>query len=321
MHTRISVQYREVNHISLNTTMMSPLAFGSRLVLTWLCVLLAVHAAAESIVSPIQNLGASLAASMAQSTTIAVKSNDDCVILAYQSSSDPSSKLLVLVKEPVKESFEKNGLVLCSSPDSSFASLLSRWRLLAPVCFCTMIGFAADVAHLTKVLAKIAESHQALYSEYLPVAICVRSLSSVLQRAAQRNGGRPYGIQALLVGLDINRANSGGFQLYSCDPTGLSRHFPSGQAVIGRHADSIRKELSGGSPNDAKTALRICVQAILKASKDDSFATRINDDAHTWEALLLWKSATGECEVAQIDSDFLATRFREIREQLESIVM
>lgn len=284
-------------------------------------MLLAVHAATESVVSPIQNLEASLAASMAQSTTIAVKSEDDCVILAYQSSNDPSSKLLVRAKESVSKSFEKDGLVLCSSPDSSFTSVSSRWRLLAPDCFCTMTGFAADVAHLTKVLAKIAESHQALYLEYLPVAKCVRSLSSILQRAAQRDGGRPYGIQALLVGLDNDRTNGGGFQVYSCDPTGLSRHFPSGQAVIGRHAESIRKELSGSSPNDAKAALRICLQAILKASKDDNFAIRIDDDAHAWEALLLWKSASGDCEVAQIDPDFLAQRFREIREQLESTLI
>ena len=292
-------------------------AFASRrFVLSWWCLLLAIHATAESVMSPIQNLEASLAASMAQSTTIAVKSNDSCVVLAYQSSNNRASKLLA--KPLLIKSFEKSGLALCSSPDSSFSTLLSRLRFLTPLCFCTMTGFAADVSHLMNVLAKIAESHQAVYSEHLPLAKCVRSLSSILQRAARLDGGRPYGIQSLMIGLDSNHGSGRGFQIYSCDPTGLYRYFSSGKAVIGRQAESIGKELSMSSPDDAISALSVCLQAIVKASKDDNFATQIKDGSHAWEALLLWKSAAGDCEVGRIDSEFLSNRFREILEQQDS---
>ena len=264
--------------------------------------------------SPIQNLEASLAASMAQGTTIAIKSNDGCVVLVYHSSGHGSSTLLV--KPSVIKSFEMSGLPLCFPPDSSFLS--SRWRFLTPLCFCTMTGFAADAAHVTNVLAKIAESNQAVYSEHLPLAKCVRSLSTILQRAARRDGGRPFGIQSLLVGLDSKRGNGSGFQIYTCDPTGLYRHFSSGQTAIGRHAEAIRKELSGSNPDDAACALRVCLQAMLKPSKDDNVAIEVDDGSHALEGLMLWKSASGDCKVAQIDSEFLGQRFRELREQLDS---
>lgn len=264
---------------------------------SWLLLVVQVVASSSDVMSPIQNLEASLAASMAQSTTVAMKTKDDCVVLVYQSANGSTSKLLATPSK--RKSFERNGLQLNPSRSSS------RWAMLSPNSFCTMTGFSADVAHLTKVLARTVESHQAVYTQQLPIIKCVRSLSLVLQRAAQRDGARPYGIQALLVGLDEH-----GFQLYSCDPTGLYRHFSNGKTVIGKYGESIKKEL-GDRPADAAAAFQACLKAIVHASKKENFKL----DSHTLEGLLLSKSAAGECEVAQIDSDFLEKCYREIQEQ------
>ena len=132
-------------------------AVASRLSLLCLC-LLVTYATAESIVSPIQNLEASLAASMAQSLTVAIRSSDDCVVLVRQSQTGSASKLLA--RPSTGNSIERNGLILNDSPYSrTSSSSSSRWTLLSAKCFCTMTGFAADIVHLTKVLARKNDSN------------------------------------------------------------------------------------------------------------------------------------------------------------------
>lgn len=278
-------------------------AVASRLSL--LCLLM-TYATAESIVSPIQNLEASLAASMAHSMTVAIRSRDDCVVLVRQTQTGSASKLLA--RPSTGKSVERHGLLLNDSPPSRTSS--SRWRLLSPKCLCTMTGFAADIAHVTKVLARIAEAHQMVYSEPIPSRKIIRSISSILQRAAQRDGGRPYGIHSLFVGLDDHPKD--GFHIYSCDPTGLYRHAANGQTAIGKYSDVVRKELPDGSrtPDDAASALRACLTAMVQAYQKHDVT--LHSPSHTLEGLLICKSADGDCEVASLSHEFLEQSFREI---------
>lgn len=166
-----------------------------------------------------------------------------------------------------------------------------------------MTGFAADIAHVTKVLARIAESYHMVYSEPIPSRKIIRSISSMLQRAAQRDGGRPYGIHSLLVGLDDRHPT--GFHLYSCDPTGLYRHATNGQTAIGRYSDWVRKELpdNKSSPDDAVSALRACLKAIVQAYQKHDVT--LHSNSHTLEGLLICKSAEGDCEVASLNYEFM----------------
>lgn len=267
----------------------------------------AVHGSGTpSALSPVQNLEASLAASVAQSTTLAIECTDG-ILLLYRSPQRATSKLLAPLPKGV--SFKRNGLKLYEVPQST-----PKWRLLAPNCFCTMTGFSADVSHLTKVLARTVESNHVLYNQDLPVQKIVRSLSSTLQGAAQRDGSRPYGIQALLVGL----ANDNEWRRFTCDPTGVYRHYPKGAlAIIGKFSEAIQKEASevlDKETGDAAGMLDACFKAIVQASKSEN--VKLEND--TFEGLLLWKSKDGECEVAQIDPEYVAKRYLEIQQTVSS---
>jgi len=166
-----------------------------------------------------------------------------------------------------------------------------------------MTGFSADVSHLTKILAKSILSHQVLFYQNPSIQKSVLNFSSVLQRAAQRDGGRPYGVQALLVGLD-----KGDFHLYTCDPTGRYHHYPKGQAIIGKHSEPIRKEITDNQYGTAE-ALDACLASIVKACTKEN----VKIDLDMFEAILLWESEDGECQAAEIDPEFVSHRCREIQ--------
>ena len=102
---------------------------------------------------------------------------------------------------------------------------------------CAMTGFAADVWHLVRVLAREVSDHEFLYADSPPPTIhelARDTLALATRNAAFASSGRPLGVQALMVG---NHASSrkafGGtsLQIYMVDPTGGWRHW-------GRRGDS-----------------------------------------------------------------------------------
>jgi 20S proteasome alpha/beta subunit len=120
----------------------------------------------------------------------------------------------------------------------------------------------------------------------------------MIQRATQRGGGRPYGVQALLLGVDGDEK----WQLYSCDPTGLYRHFPKGRAAIGKYANPIAVELNEEDKSScAKEALELCLASLVQTATKEN----VKLDLDSFEGLFLWTSEAGECQVAQIDPTFL----------------
>jgi 20S proteasome alpha/beta subunit len=253
-----------------------------------LIVALFLHSQAVSeSISPIPNLEASLAASVAQSTTVAILVDDRCVLVVTRSPQSAASKLKAIPDAAL--SFEKHGLKLIPL-DPSFG----KWNLLAPDLFCTMTGLSADISHLTRVLAKAIESHRVIFEQNYPLHRCIRSLSSALTRATQRGGGRPFGVQALLVGLDSNPI--GKWQLFTCDPTGLHRHHSTGRAVIGKYAEAVAKELATGEVDSPKDAIDLCITAILKAGQRE----HVQMDSDCYEAVLLWTDCKRDCKIAQL---------------------
>jgi 20S proteasome alpha/beta subunit len=290
----------------------------------------------DKVTSPIKNLESSLAASAAKSTVIAVKNSPmDCVILLCTSDSRTRSKLTVLPTP--SEIIQMSGIHLNRYEDDTFLSHSSRWSLLSPTCFGIMTGFSPDISHLTKVAAKLSASHEALQSQPLPIFKLVRSMSSLLQRETQREGARPYGIQALWIGWDSPQRKD--LQLYTCDPTGMHRHISGGIAVIGRRSgEDIRSiimestlEVDTNSESESTLAtFQSCLKAMLRCSGNDWLPSISElkkkssideyDIAAHWEGIFLHKSpTTGDLEANVINADFLRKVFREVISNLEDI--
>jgi 20S proteasome alpha/beta subunit len=162
-----------------------------------------------------------------------------------------------------------------------------------------MTGFAADVQHLTRVTLKLVESHQMVTSHAMSVDRIVMALSSTVQLAALAEGGRPFGVQALVVGLDKNDK----MLLYTVDPTGGWQHYGGGATAIGRGAEEVRTRLYKAIKDDAsddhsgaKAALRIAISALM----EKPIKNWDDNDADKLEAILVWKSKNESCRLARI---------------------
>lgn len=256
--------------------------------------LLVPFCASNTLWSPILDLEASVAASVAHGTTVAVCINECVVVLTRTATSKASS---MVAAEEQEASFEKFGLKLFDLPSAS-----SRHVVLGSGCFCLMTGFSPDVGHLQKVLLKSVESHRAFYSEDKSNRKTAKDLSNYLQQASLHIGARPFGVQALLIGLDdANR-----WSLSTCDPTGSTRHYRDRATCIGRHAAAVRQHVGRNldSLEDVQSAISLAKKAI-KAALDEAGET---DKDHGFQGILLWQETYEQQQIsaAQIDPEILA---------------
>lgn len=221
----------------------------------------------------------------------------------------------------------------------------SRWTMLGPTAFVAMTGLVADVDHLTRILLyQVNHVHRSTHDgstmgthvPLLPLQL-VHALSNQLQDAGRAFEGRPYGIQALLIGYDPRRRRcrddtpsapdgtapttttrpSSALRIYTLDPSGGYRHWLSGTAV-GRDAAAVRRHLCGrrtATPTTAppdrsaasgRTALATALRAFLRAQRTTTTAVPLarpsSDEEDRYEALLLWLPHDGDpLGVATID--------------------
>ena len=107
-----------------------------------------------------------------------------------------------------------------------------------PPLLATFTGFTPDVHHLSLRLAKSYSNHLHLYGG-MPMRTdkVAQSLADVVRSAASGEG-RPYGVQALVVG---DRPRSQQLQLYTIDPAGGCTHWSGGGTAIGKDAELVRK--------------------------------------------------------------------------------
>jgi len=269
-------------------------------------------------VSPIEHLEASVAASSAHASVAAVRSLQDneeyVVIVTFK----PSAKSILQQRQSqVNKKLTQQsrfGLKLSRLDDTAPAAF-NRWTQLGGSSMCAMTGFASDVQHLTGVTLNQVESHQALYSHAMSVESIVRQLALVVQRAARSQGGRPFGVQALIVGLDVK----GKFQLYTVDPTGGWLHYGGGATAVGRGAQDVRallytalKSAASTRDDDSSEALRVAISSLIgKSLKDDD---KNEDYSSKLEALLVWKSETGSCCVSKIGDTEIDACLKRIKE-------
>jgi 20S proteasome alpha/beta subunit len=324
--------------------------------------------------SPIANFAASWAASQIQGTTVAIPcrscSDDkqgnggDGVVVIFRASrrlrnssrskpfqeKDPNDN-----KDPTTTT-NRMGLrliypVYTSSdalPTSQF-STVPLWTLLSSQgatatssVWCTMTGFAPDVDYLMGVLLQQVDIHATLFHDDTIVTRVgssalsshLHTLSSVVQEAGE--SGRPYGIQALLIGGKQKRhADQYTLRLATLDPSGGYQDWKYGTA-IGNRADVVRRKL-GECIRQAKDEIENLVSSENGSSRPhqrpfaatgrqalqwglEALSAAIPDPTHNGDndqqqndgysdlcqALLLWcDDTTHDLCVAQIDPDEL----------------
>ena len=238
--------------------------------------------------SPIRSWDPSWAASCAQGTVVAVSyrttktSNAEeshGLVLLTRSTQSPTPTTTKEKDSAANRAVQVDGLrVLPVAMGSVVASDVSRrWTPLGATALCCMTGLASDVDYLSRALQKQADHHQTVYeaSHHLATLKLVRALASMLQGATQWQGGRPYGVQAVLIGLDQQSLG-----IFSLDPSGGFRHWGAATA-IGRGATQVRKHLyeslsqqdmtvvtTSGAEAALEHAMRACAKATKEASLD-----------------------------------------------------
>ena len=149
----------------------------------------------------------------------------------------------------------------------------------------------------------------------MPTVELLQELTRQLRDAAQYESGRPFAVQALMVG--YARASKEKLFLFTLDPSGGYRHWESATA-IGKDASSVRKrlyELLSARENEAtcsaKVALDVAVQALIEKEPSSSNADD-EDGLFILEALLVWRGETtrGAISVATIDPRLVEARVR-----------
>lgn len=273
-------------------------------------------------VSPIKHLEASVAASSARGSVAAIRckqDNQECVVVVslkpFTLGNNFKPTQPTVHEEQMEKMFGIKTRALSSSQiPASFCIQLGS------SCTGTMTGFAADIQHLMGVAMEKVESHRSLYSESMSVDRVVRAIASTVQRAARSQGGRPYGIQALFVGLD----SQGKLQLYTIDPTGGWQHYGAGATAVGRGAKEVRallyKQIKNGtlmkdSDGNVSNALRMAISSLVGESIKESDNKENFANDHKLEALLVLKSSRNDCSMRRIDDSEVYSCLKQISEK------
>ena len=196
---------------------------------------------------------------------------------------------------------------------SSQQAASSSWTPFGNYAIGSMTGLSSDVDHVSRVVQQGVHTHRIIYdatSFPCPVSQLVTSMAGTVRDAAKWKGGRPYGLQAMLVGSNNNsRQSMNKMRVYTVDPSGAWRSWGSGCTAIGRNAEGVRQnlydELRKLLPSEISTkaflhpklALEIAFKSLLTATR----AANVNQDSDQYEAVLFWvDQATGQCRVATI---------------------
>ena len=238
------------------------------------------HAAAKKndvSFSPVNELGPSLAASVAGGTVIAVRSsvgrkqdadscdNDESVVLLFRSPNDSSNRgdagsnltiasIFGSVDNNNNLDYQSSGLAFLPNGPATQPFLSNRnnnLRILHANSGLVMAatGLKSDADHLLNVAAGRVLSRISVYdapsSSSLTIGKSVDphrlirdDVSPLLIDAAMSDGGRPWGVQLLVVG-QSTLCRDQLLDIYTVDPTGVFRHRHGAVAAIGRGAERI----------------------------------------------------------------------------------
>jgi len=219
-------------------------------------------------------------------------------------------------------------------------------------------GFALDGAHLVRCVAESVANHEYVYgwggggspaSSGLDVHRMVREdLAPKMRDAAFVGGGRPFGVDALVVGTE-RRGVVGeeervidSMVMYTLDPSGNWKHWGGGATCIGKGAELVRKQLyqtlyckdDDDEDNDEKLSIRrkhhypktwaqaleIAMEATFKVMDLDELADDKQDSSNEttmadYDAVVLFGNDSGAgrrrvSRCAVIDRQFIAETYR-----------
>lgn len=251
--------------------------------------------------TPIRHWDASWTASCAQGTAIAL-TFDDCVLLFLRS---PSSNVYKPPATAASSSsvVELSGLsVTPVDPGRQHVYFAPSW-----ICFsnslCAMTGLASDVEHLARILQRQVDNHYNVYTKPLTTHATTQRVANVLQQAAQAKGGRPFGVQTLMVGgddVDPTRKMC----VYSMDPSGSWQSW-GGATAIGKYAKQVRDALAkkrATPPSSLHQALEQMVECWMETCQQENVNLQAEED---YQVLILRReSDNGEaCKLYMVGDD------------------
>jgi 20S proteasome alpha/beta subunit len=240
--------------------------------------------------SPVPHFAESLAASSAHGTIVAISCSD----LDHRRCGSGSNKscVVVIAHSPYSEEQQYDN-IRCDTNDDldiipHYGSITSNLHYLHSDLLLGMTGFAPDVNHLLRSFANTALQYEYIMSscgggsstdsdllqqeptKTIPVRkLVIQGISKELRNAALSNNGRPYGVQALMVGRKPS------LEIYTVDSIGGWTHWGGGATAIGRNNQKIRihlaAELQKRNNNNTQLltieeAVRIALTCIVRAS-------------------------------------------------------
>jgi 20S proteasome alpha/beta subunit len=163
-----------------------------------------------------------------------------------------------------------------------------------------MTGFVPDAQHLVKCAVQSTIQYGHLHdlhgdNDYhydtpgggtgggMPLhKLVVQNMARQLQRASLSSGGRPFGVQALLVGpkgpsgAHRGRKGGSGMDVFTVDTAGGWNHWGSGMTAIGRHGASIRKGIVKAMQTKMKEATK--AKDVLDAKNNNNKSAEKGDE-------------------------------------------
>jgi 20S proteasome alpha/beta subunit len=153
-------------------------------------------------------------------------------------------------------------------------------------------GFKPDTSHILQIAAARVLSRNSIYDPNSksvdPHKLVREDLSSVLIDASSSDGGRPMGVQCLVVGQSCIKRDT--MELYTVDPSGGWRSHV-GNAVIGRGAERVRSSLAqhknsatSASVGDETRGWKLALERAMLACADvfdvDEDTDAVNDEGY-----------------------------------------
>lgn len=284
-------------------------------------LLIASQCGGAELLTPVKNLEASLAAAAAHGTIVAVTArlesngadgSDFATIILTRSPTVRSNLTIDYIRNHGSDEFGEGDEVLEYSSDKHMfrSSLFSgpvpttsgMVHLLHPSLVVGMTGFASDVRYLSRFLANLNMNYEHLHGRSsssaagnLSTLKTARALSSKIANVAMVSGARPYGVEAVVIGIG---------SICTTDPSGSSHRWDKATAV-GKYSHQIRKylvELLCNNidrdfrnelteyPISIREALECAFQATLKAHKDVEGDFR-NMSPEQFECIVIWSKA------------------------------
>ena len=207
-------------------------------------------------ISPISNLESSLTASAAHGTVIAIKAHcpttqQPCVLLLSHGKFNENIGINTDTNIDTDIDTDTSNDFECFEgySDSTFHILSNHPNSSSGPIVMSMTGFTPDLHHILHHAVQCIHQYRYLYtddpsytqtdttnnSSYRIVKMIVNAICQKIRIHAMSDGGRPFGIQGLIVGP--------GPSFYTIDPTGNWKYWGGDATAIGKHAHLIRQQL------------------------------------------------------------------------------